>query len=214
MDDGAGSVDEALEMLGMAAGQGVRCVCATPHYYHYRESPEEFCLRREKAYGLVREAALGMGVEIRLGSETFLTPGLANERDIGCLCVEGTRKLLLEAPHGSAFQKKTTRLIERVMSNLGVVPVLAHIERYPALLRKDGPLDQLLEMGCLAQANLSSLNGGFALRRRLLRLIVEGKVHYLGTDAHNTKDRPPDYTPLEKLEKRIGVRIQDSGFRE
>ena len=42
MDDGSESVEESIQMLELSAGQGVKWMVATPHFYADREDPKTF----------------------------------------------------------------------------------------------------------------------------------------------------------------------------
>ena len=56
MDDGAKTVEEALQMLRAEAEQGVEAVALTPHYYRTKEQPTAFLTRRREAMDqLLRE---------------------------------------------------------------------------------------------------------------------------------------------------------------
>jgi protein-tyrosine phosphatase len=213
MDDGAASIEESARMMARMAEQGVYKICLTPHYFHYEEPLEAFCDRRSQSFQGIAGYAAELDIAFILGSETFLTPDLLNEPDLDSLCIGDTRCLLLETRFDSTFSSKTTRLIECIMSNFNVTPVLAHIDRYPPLLEKKGPLDYLLDMGCLAQINLGSLKSGFSKRRKLYRCFSEGKVHFIGSDCHNATTRPPDYSYMAILRKRFGDAFVDE-FQE
>ena len=49
MDDGSDGVDTSLAMLRRETEQGVGTVCASSHYYAYRERIEAFFARRAEA---------------------------------------------------------------------------------------------------------------------------------------------------------------------
>ena len=46
MDDGSRSVEESLAMLKQMAAQNINWAAATPHFYAFQESPEQFLKRR------------------------------------------------------------------------------------------------------------------------------------------------------------------------
>ena len=49
IDDGSDSVEMSLAMLRRETEQGVGAVCASSHYYAYRDRIEAFCARRAEA---------------------------------------------------------------------------------------------------------------------------------------------------------------------
>ena len=87
-----------------------------------------------------------------------------------------------------------------------VKPILAHIERYKALMEGKYTLDEFIEMGCLTQANISSFSDApRSIRKRLLKLLDAGKIHFIGSDCHNLDSRPPEYEKgIEVIKKKCG----------
>jgi protein-tyrosine phosphatase len=205
-------------MLARLAEQNVNVVIFTPHYYHYNEPINEFLGRRDMAFMDIKPITEELGILSLLACETYLTEDLLNERDLSDLCISGTRLLLTEAPIGSGFTNKDVFLIERLIDNFGVTPVLAHIERYPKLLESRTLLYELQEMGCLTQINLSSLlETSWFIRKKLLRLLADNQIHFVATDCHRMDFRPPDYVKyFEHMKKKLGeeqcVRLQ-TGMR-
>lgn len=206
IDDGSKSPEESTEMLKNLLSQGVSTVWLTPHFYPYKEEIQSFLDKREDAYSVLKPIADKLNMEVLLASETFLTDYLFNIPDISKLCVNGQKYLLTELPFSSSFSQRTFDRIRRLVSNYGVVPILAHIERYPKLLKHVAYLDELIDMGCLMQMNLSALDGGLFQRRKLLTYIERNLVHIVGTDCHNLESRPPQYLRgMSIIEKKLGT---------
>ena len=96
----------------------------------------------------------------------------------------------------------------------GYYPVLAHIERYQCLWKNEKAVEELVRMGAYMQVNAENFTEGFfsARRRWCLKLAGEGLMHFLASDAHNTKERCPnikqaaDYLE-EKLDEKTFHRI-------
>ena len=61
-------------------------------------------------------------------------------------------------------------------------------------MREKGSLDELMGTGALLQMNYGSLEEGIlsADGRWCRRQVLEGRVHLLGTDMHNTGSRAPE----------------------
>ena len=85
----------------------------------------------------------------------------------------------------------------------GIIPVAAHLERYigfnnSRMLSRFTALDILVQ--CNAEFFLSRRSA-----RKALSLLRDGRIHFLGTDAHNTNDRAPNLGPaLELIRKKLG----------
>lgn len=191
MDDGADSSSEAATMLMELAQQHVDTVVLTPHYYSHREPLSAFLKRRQASYERLLQVQPA-DISLKMGAEVYLSEYLFNIEDISPLCIQDTRTLLLELPYGQAIDHTVFDNVDRVITEYAVRPVIAHAERYPDLLRNAKRLEQFICCGCTIQVNLSSCVGFGS--RRVLSLFKKGYVGAVGTDAHNTSTRPPDYT--------------------
>ena len=192
VDDGAQSMKEALEMLRMAEAEGVSCVIATPHYKQgrYRADKKELLDRLKALRKEVRQE--GIGIRLHLGTEIFYRSGL-EEKLIGeeLSTLNGTDFLLLEF---SPFEEYLyIRNAMEELLGMGYCPVAAHVERYQCLAREAEKVKELRDMGCRIQVNTGSITGenGLAARHFVWKLLKRELVDYLGTDAHNTKNRRP-----------------------
>ena len=203
VDDGSDTVATSLRMLEMWKEQQIERVCATPHFYAERTTPERFLRRREAAYSRLRAAMEEEGEypEILLGAEVRFFDGISATRELPELCLTGTELLLLEMP----FARWTERVLGEVadICRRGIVPVAAHLERYMGF-NNSQMLNRFTDLDILVQCNAE-----FFLSRRSARkalsLLRDGRIHFLGTDAHNTNDRAPNLGPaLELIRKKLG----------
>ncbi|MBQ3069791.1 MAG: hypothetical protein IJD01_07595, partial [Clostridia bacterium] len=190
VDDGASSREVSGLMLRALADQKVDTVVLTPHYYSDHEPIEAFLRRREKARLIPTES--DSFPLLRYGAEVRFSEYLFNNRDLSALCIDGTRTMLLELPFNKPVTEGTVQSIDRLITEYAITPVLAHIERYGSLLRSRRLMDEMIDLGCVLQVNLSS----FCMfgKRRLFSLLNDGYIGALGTDSHNLTSRPPDYT--------------------
>ncbi|MDR1541816.1 MAG: hypothetical protein LBU32_28310 [Clostridiales bacterium] len=211
IDDGAKNSDISFEMLQSLSNQGVKAICLTPHYYHLEETQDEFLEKRAEAFSKISDFAEPLDLELFLGAEVYFTPDLLNERDISELCIGKSRYLLLEFPYSFGFASKDEFLLERFINNLNVIPILAHIERYSPLVKNEKTLTSYLDMGCLAQINISSIESGYFMKKRLLRHLEKGFIQFLGTDCHNLSSRPPECERgLKAITEKLGKEFMDS----
>lgn len=189
MDDGSRSAEESLSMLRELSGQGIETVIATPHFNANDESVFSFLERRLASYDILRESEEMSIPDIKLGAEVRYYEGISRLERIEDLCVEGTNLLLLEMP----FTRWTEYIIKELtdISCSGkVVIVLAHIDRY-LRFQKWNVFETLLQNGVLMQVNASFINGAFT-KRKAIRLLKSGAMHFIGSDCHNMTDRAPD----------------------
>jgi protein-tyrosine phosphatase len=193
IDDGASTLEESKKMLTSLYEQGVTTVCLTPHFYHNDETLAQFLEKRDEAFAQVNSFSQELGITLIPASETYFTDSLFHISDLSPLCLDGKRYLLLEFPYHYDFSRRHMEKIQKLIVNRNVRPVLAHIERYTNLFKKVLLIDELIDMGCFMQVNMSSLYDGFFNRQRILKYIKNGQVHLLGTDCHNMESRPPDF---------------------
>lgn len=205
MDDGAKDPEEAAKLIETLQQQGITLIALTPHFYPHREPQERFILRREKAYDLLK----GIDIEMKfvLASETFLTENLLLNECIDDLCMEQTKFLLLELPFTRDWNARTYRLIDGLMSKFGIHPIIAHIERYPAMNRKadrENILKNLADMGCMFQIDTDSVTN-LRTRYSMLKLIKSGWVDFIGSDCHDLTVRKPQFDKFNDIvRKKLG----------
>ena len=201
MDDGSDSVETTHKMLQMLREQGVTKVAATPHFYAHKDNPADFLRRR--AESLAQDK---WELEILPGAEVAYFDGMSRCRELKELEIAGTGLLLVEMP----FVKWTGRMVEeliRIPMELGLVPLLAHVERYrsgsqlPKFLKELSR--QQIAMQCNAEAFLTP-----GSRRWALSMAKKGYIDFLGTDTHNLNDRAPKYdAAVQVIEKKLGREI-------
>ncbi len=201
MDDGCQTPEEALLLLQAAKAQGVEGMLATPHYYPV-ESVEQFLQRRQAAEERLKAALADWDTSllprIAMGAEVAYHPGLGLEENLQQVCLGNSKYLLLEMP----FTKWTTEMFRTVrnISMAGWTPVIAHLERY-LHLQSGRTVAQLLEQDVLVQMNAGTLLR-FMRAFTGRRLLKQGTVQLLGSDCHNTTNRPPNLgAAMQTLEK-------------
>lgn len=192
VDDGARSVEEALEMAREACRQGTQCIIVTPH----SEDDGEWIFS-----DTIRDAYAGFAEELKkndipltiyIGQEIFYFDGVVEHLKSGKLCTlaDSLYTLLEFAPQVS--WRELYQGVRKVVQ-AGYWPVIAHAERYTCL-RNDENLYELLEAGAYIQINARSLCGKpWDGRVRWSRkMILNGNVHFLGTDMHRIDYRSPE----------------------
>ncbi len=189
IDDGSQSVQESIDLLKEEKKQGVSLVAATPHF-NLREnsSVEEFLQKREKAYKNLKKELTGDLPKILLGAEVEYFYGISGLENLKLLCLQNTELLLLEMPF-EPWSKMVVNEVKVLAKRTGIIPVLAHIDRYLRFQSAD-TLKQLLMSGVIFQANAEAFLGFFT-RGRMLKMLEHRQIGFLGSDCHNMKFRPP-----------------------
>ena len=204
IDDGANTVEESLALIESLKREGVHNICFTPHFYTHKEDIKDFLRRRNEAFRELKPY-LPDDVNVKLGAEVYVTRYLfSEERDFTPLCIEGTPYMITEFSYQSTFSENTLRMISRIR-DFGIIPILPHVERYPALLKKKSPIHELASMGVIIQSNASSFVSS-SNKRKLINLAKMGYIDVLSTDAHSlTRNSPANITPcLEIIKKKCG----------
>lgn len=187
IDDGAANLTESLRMLRMCRTQGVKTVVLTSHFYPERESADSFLARRAESFAQLREAVPPDFPKLVLGAEVTWCVGLEHMEQLSELTMGQSDYLLLEMPY-MAWTDEQLNGIWNLINDGRVVPVLAHLDRYLPMLDQHR-LETILDMQIPLQLSTSAFRSFFR-RRKALRLMDRGRW-MLGSDCHNTKDRPP-----------------------
>lgn len=191
-DDGAEDSAQMLAMLDMAYADGIRGICATPHYWpgQFGENSEA----ADRAFDDLKAYAQKYpDLTLFRGNELYCTQETLKAVDSGqCHRLADGRYLLLEFEPDISFFGMRAALSAAAAK--GILPLLAHTERYGCLYKSSERLAALqTEIGVCFQVNASSLFGAWGRRcAHFARyLINQGFAHVIASDAHDTKHRPP-----------------------
>lgn len=211
VDDGAKNIDESLELLRMMKNQGITDVIATPHFYANSDELEGYLKKIGDAYNVLKIAAANAALpNIYLGSEVLYYRYIGKSDSIYSFCFNNSGYLLLELSDNS-IGAELFEDINDLRANLGVTPIIAHLERYYKYSGYKTFLKFIAENGILAQVNASSLFvPGYA--KIAEKLIKNRLVNFIGTDAHSPNGRPPMMKQaLRLISEKLGAEYA-SGF--
>jgi Capsular polysaccharide biosynthesis protein len=192
VDDGSGSMEETVQMLKTALEQGIRTIIATPHFVAGESNTpvEQLYLIRDRVQAEAKK--LNEELKIEIGNELYYSKSILDTlKSKEALTLAGSRYLLVEFSVGEKYTEIYKGLSELVRA--GYAPILAHVERYFCLYKREDFISELIEMGTYIQMNSSSLIGGIfhsdaAINRKLVK---RGLVHFIGSDCHDQKYRVP-----------------------
>ena len=212
IDDGAESMEESLEMLSIAANNGVTAIVATPHFYFDDMDSAEFLAKRRVLTEELRER--GKSIEncpdIIEGVEVAAIYEMIGRTDLRSLCIGGTNHMLLELP----FQEYPHWINELIYSLelSGITPIIAHPERNRQIRISPELLYGLVCGGVPAQLNINDM-GDVPDRNTMMffkTLIENHLVHFFGTDAHGSEWRTPAYGKfIAELKAAVDVNLVD-----
>ena len=209
VDDGAETRQETFQMLDEAKKDGIDRIICTPHVFpgEVAFDSDRFERHFAEAEEYIKENHLG--ISLYKGSEIFYTdatPRLLRENKAYTLA--GSRYVLVEfSPKDKAMDIFNAL---RKIASTGLVPVLAHAERYMNL----SSLKQIEELKarCSAkiQINARTLTTKYPfLRRKYMDgLFEEGLVDFIATDTHSMPGRGTCMTKgMDALKERYGEEI-------
>lgn len=192
VDDGAATLDMALEMARMAVDDGIEVMACTPHFMPgtYDNTSADIRSRVDA----LNHALIDHNIDLSLvtGSDAHICPDFTDKLRTGeILTIHNSRYVLFEPPHTIMPQRMSELLYNITMA--GFVPVLTHPERLKWIEQNYGVMTDLAKSGVWMQITAGSLTGRFGVRPQYWaqRMLAEGYVSILATDAHNTRSRPP-----------------------
>lgn len=185
IDDGVGTVEEAVQMVRQMQALGYRRIITTPHimWDMYKNTPEIILSGLEK----VREGCRleGLSVQIDAAAEYFIDEHFVKMLQNGdqLLTLPGER-LLVELPYSTPLLNASETLFSII--GYGYIPVLAHPERYSYFHADPSVYRKLRDQGCELQLNILSLTGNYGpgVQKIANWLLQENLISLLGTDAH------------------------------
>ena len=206
IDDGAGDVAVSLAMAKASVGQGITTVACTPHILPglYDNSGPE--IRQATAQLQEMLDKEGIPLQLTTGADAHMAPDfIAGLRSGRLLAVADSRYVLVEPPHHTAPPQLEDFFFNMVVA--GYVPILTHPERLSWVPARYEAIKRLVAAGVWMQITAGSLTGAFG-RGALYwaqRMLDEGCVHVIASDAHDTRQRPQNLAAgYECAAKRVG----------
>jgi protein-tyrosine phosphatase len=207
IDDGAPDDATALEMARIAEADGIRIVACTPHIYPglYDNDANGIRARVAALQGKLDEA--GIALKLTFGADAHLVPELFQRVKNGTApTLHGGRYFLLEPSHHGAPPRFEESVFD--FTATGYVPIITHPERLTWIEGHYRVFESLFKSGTWMQITAGSLTGRFGSRAKYWaeRMLDDGIVHLLATDAHGVKHRAPLLAEgMQAAEKWVGA---------
>jgi protein-tyrosine phosphatase len=204
LDDGAMDLEEALAMLTTAEEGGITDIIATPHSWAV-----DNIVSIDKAIIELNNAAIEEGTKTRVygGCEFNVADGKAITflgDDLRKLTLAGSKYLLTEFSN-SVRQEIMFDSIERI-TVMGLVPIIAHPERYAIMWGDLSPMRKMVSMGALGQISMGDLIGrnGLLSMQTAYKMIDEGLCQICASDAHTPEKLKLYLQALDAVKQRYG----------
>jgi protein-tyrosine phosphatase len=192
IDDGAPDLKTALAMARLAVADQITTLACTPHIYPglYDNTVSGIQTAIEKLRQDLAAAAIEL--ELVMGADIQITPDLRHRLQTGAVpTLHGSRYFLFEPPH-HVCPPRFSELAFGVCA-AGYVPILTHPERLSWIGSHYALFVDLARKGVWMQVTAGSLTGRFGRDACYWaeRMLDEGLVHLLATDAHGVGRRSP-----------------------
>ncbi|MBA0087306.1 MAG: exopolysaccharide biosynthesis protein [Acidobacteria bacterium Pan2503] len=213
LDDGPDRIEESLEMAETAIADGITHVVATPHSSdsYWFDFAAVRRLRDELQNRIGNRLKVATGCDFHLNPENLA----ALRREPRPYCLNQRDYLLVEFNEVSIPPAMDKTLHEMQLSGLRLI--VTHPERNAILRSHPGRLREWVRRGCFVQVTGGALTGGFGMTAEQLALewIGQGMVHFVASDAHNTRIRPLRLRPAyERVAHQFGEEKARALFRE
>lgn len=191
VDDGAQTLEDAVQMAEQAVEEGITHILATPHHMK-RDWRNEKKAVIQKVKELQSELdSRQIDLTIFPGQEVSIYGELLKDIEDNKILFtdEAHHYVLIEFP-STSIPAYTKRLFYELQL-LGKTPVIVHPERNHQILEHPNKLKEFVDKGALAQLTAASYTGGFGKKiQKLSKQLIEANlVHIIASDAHNTGNR-------------------------
>lgn len=214
IDDGSENIDITLEMLKNAVEDGTKKIVATPHYGGgYGIAPiGEVRNYVNKLNTLMEEKNLK--IRIYSAQEVYLNEHTIDdyiEGNIGT--INDSKYMLTECPINQ-FSNYIFDIIYE-LNIRGIIPIIAHPERYITVIENPTFINKFIECGCLFQMNSGSIQGIFGKKVKSIAklMLSNGIYNFIGSDAHNSTNRTTGLSRAINMSNDINIESEKI-FRE
>jgi protein-tyrosine phosphatase len=213
LDDGPEVMEESLAMAESAIADGITHVVATPH----ADSMYSFEYARVRKLCNELQAKIGGRLILATGCDFHINPEnlAALKAEAPRFCINQRDYLLVEFSEFSIPPAMDQTLHELQLA--GLRPIITHPERNAILRAQGDRLAKWIRQGCYGQVTGGSLTGvfGAGAQKDALRWMAAGLIHFVASDAHNTRGRPLKLQPAyEVVRERFGEEKARALFKE
>lgn len=212
IDDGSKSIEETFNLIEEAEKVGFEGIILTSHYienYYETDEPE-----REVWLNAIIEnlKVKGIKTDLYLANEIYLSENIMSLLEEGkASTINNSCYVLFEMPLNNE-PLNLYNVIYSLQENK-LIPVLAHPERYSFVQKEPELIYDLIQKGCLMQANYGSILGQYGKKAQFIvtKFLQNNLIHFLGSDVHRQNTIYPripealqmieDIIGQEKLEK-------------
>ena len=212
LDDGAPALRESMELATILEQLGFSTIYATPHQKAGAFMPSRSAI--DEAHQSVARAIASakLGLTLHLGAENFWDDVFVSRwaqppKPSEIPCYTGGKAFLVEVHPRMVPPRLEDQLFQLRMT--GILPVLAHPERYQPLWPSGKSLDRYAAIGrsTALVVDLGAIDGahGNTECKMARRLVEEGLAHAVASDSHTVSDTRSAAAGMAWIKKRCGT---------
>jgi protein-tyrosine phosphatase len=197
IDDGPDDLEAAQNLLAAFHASGTDRVFCTSHLLspHFDSNLDGL---RAAYHRLTEGLTRHDGPELALGAELRMTASLADLLRMGEVPALGDSHYVLCEFRSDHVSTRALELVHELVVR-GYQPIMAHPERNLELQKHPERLDELAACGLLFQVTAQCFEAGphdgHPGQRLAWRMLEEGRVAVIASDAHDPAVRPPGLLP-------------------
>ena len=206
IDDGSRSIDETFNLIKEAKEVGFDCIILTSHYienFYETDVPERDVWVKAISENL---GAKGIDTDLYLANEIYISENMMELLEQQkASTINNSCYVLFELP----LNEEPLNLYDVIYSlqENKLIPILAHPERYSFIQKEPELIYDLIEKGCLMQANYGSIIGQYGVKAEYIvkKFLENNMIHFLGSDVHRQNSIYPKIPfALEKIKEIVG----------
>lgn len=205
IDDGPSNMDKAVAMALAAVRSGTSRIIATPHFNNGVFEVDKEMVKSSVGFFTWVLEEKKIALEVLPGMEIRISPDTCSLLDQGELLPLGaSRYYLFELP--DIFVKDGIFEVLRQLRQRDVIPVIAHPERNRTIMRHPEMIPEFIFENVLFQITGKSMTGGNGRDSFKIawNMVKEGLVHFVASDGHGLRHRPPCLSDAVKAVKKAG----------
>lgn len=190
--DGSQNLETSLAMARMAVADGTTHLACTPHIYPglYNNNQPGIASAIDSLQTVLNQQDIPL--TLIMGADVHMVPEVMRGLKDGMIpTLNQSRYFLLEPSH----HVPVSGFIDQIENflNADYVPVITHPERLRWLGDKYEEFLLAARMGAWLQITAGAITGHFGRTAKQFseRLLLDGYVHIIASDAHGTDRRPP-----------------------
>lgn len=184
IDDGSPDVNNSIGFVKALENLGFQQLIATPHIFKelYPNNPNT--IRTAKQLLQNEMDKQNIGLKLGAAAEYMIDQDFKLNDD---MCTLSQKHLLIEMSYLSESPSISQTIFDIEIK--GLIPILAHPERYTYYFKERSRLKRFKEKGCLMQLNLLSVLGYYGKEvKQLAEILLKEKLYdFAGTDLHHDK---------------------------